>query len=172
MIAPDLIPPAISMAEAQAYARVETGEEEALLAGLVRSATAICEQFVGQALVARPFEEMVVADGGWQRLAVGPVRALAQVEQVAVDGTVSAAGSCDLDIDSNGDGWVKAGWAGRARVSGTVGMAGDANGVPEPLRQGIARLVAHLHSTRDGTGGEPPAAVTALWRPYRRMRLK
>jgi hypothetical protein len=50
-------------------------------------------------------------------------------------------------------------------------LAIDPNGVPEPLRQGILRLITHLFATRDGTGGEPPAAVTALWRPYRRMRL-
>ena len=50
-------------------------------------------------------------------------------------------------------------------------MADDENGVPEPIRQGVLRLVAHLFTVRDGDGGEPPAAVTALWRPYRRMRL-
>ena len=60
---------------------------------------------------------------------------------------------------------------GRLLVSGTAGLASEPNGVPEPLRQGILRLIAHLFATRDGSGGEPPAAVTALWRPYRRMRL-
>ena len=29
-------------------------------------------------------------------------------------------------------------------------MAAEANGVPEPLRQGILRLVAHLFTSRDG----------------------
>ena len=56
-------------------------------------------------------------------------------------------------------------------MSGVAGMASDGNGVPEPLRQGIVRLTAYLFNARDGSGGEPPAAVTALWRPYRRMRL-
>ena len=50
-------------------------------------------------------------------------------------------------------------------------MAADQNDVPEPIRQGVLRLVAHLFTTRDGSDGEPPAAVTALWRPYRRMKL-
>ena len=56
-------------------------------------------------------------------------------------------------------------------VRGQAGLATEPNGVPEPLRQGILRLVAHLFTTRDGSGGEPPAAVGALWRPYRKMRL-
>jgi uncharacterized phiE125 gp8 family phage protein len=59
----------------------------------------------------------------------------------------------------------------RVRVSGTAGLAQDENGVPEPIRQGVLRLVAHLFTARDGEAGEPPAAVTALWRPYRRTRL-
>ena len=69
-----------------------------------------------------------------------------------------------------GDGWVRRRQAGavtRVRVGGTAGMADDENGVPEPIRQGVLRLVAHLFTARDGEGGEPPAAVTALWRPYR-----
>jgi hypothetical protein len=52
-----------------------------------------------------------------------------------------------------------------------VGIALDPNGVPEPIRQGVLRLVGHLFAVRDGADGEPPAAVTALWRPYRRLRL-
>ena len=50
-------------------------------------------------------------------------------------------------------------------------MALSQNGIPEPIRQGVLRLVAHLFAARDDGGGEMPAAVTALWRPYRRMRL-
>jgi uncharacterized phiE125 gp8 family phage protein len=59
----------------------------------------------------------------------------------------------------------------RIRVTGVAGMATEPNAVPEPIRQGVLRLVAYLFASRDGLGGEPPAAVTALWRPYRRMRL-
>jgi uncharacterized phiE125 gp8 family phage protein len=78
-----------------------------------------------------------------------------------------------VDVDFNGDGWVRtqASAASRVQVSGTAGMAEDENGVPEPIRQGVLRLVSHLFTSRDGEGGEVPAAVTALWRPYRRMRI-
>lgn len=175
MIARDMAAPAVSMAEAQAYARVETGEEEALLAGLVRSASALCEAFTGQVLVMRDFVETIAASGEWQRLTLNPVRSIDLVEAIAADGSALALAAADyaVDIDASGDGWVRVVGAveGRIRVSGQAGIASDANGVPEPLRQGILRLVAHLFATRDGGGGEPPAAVTAMWRPYRRMRL-
>jgi len=175
MVEQNIVPPAVSMAEAQAYARVETGEEEALLAGLVRTASALCESFIGQVLVERPFKEILPTTNRWQRLEMSPVRSIDSIESITADGSavVVPASDFEMDIDSRGDGWVKMLKLSseRIRVSGMAGLATDANGVPEPLRQGILRLVAHLFATRDGTTGEPPAAVTALWRPYRRMRL-
>ena len=40
------------------------------------------------------------------------------------------------------------------------------------LRQGIVRYAAHQYRERDsGSSEAPPAAVAALWRPYRRVML-
>jgi uncharacterized phiE125 gp8 family phage protein len=168
--------PAVSMSEAQAYVRIETGEEEAVLAGLIRTASALCEAFLGRVVIARDFVSDVPASSRWERLQPAPVQSIASVEAVDATGTTTTlpSSSYAIDIDANGDGWVRvidAGGASRVRVSGTAGLAPDENGVPEPIRQGVLRLVAHLFTARDGEGGEPPAAVTALWRPYRRMRL-
>lgn len=167
---------AVSLSEAQAFVRIETGEEEALLAAMVRSASAICEAFLNQVLVARDFTLEMPAKGQWTRVPLTPVRSITGVEALAPDGTTSALPSTAfmIDIDSNGDGWVRMTadpGTSRIRVSGRAGMAEEENGVPEPIRHGILRLVAHLFASRDEDGGEPPAAVTALWRPYRRMRL-
>lgn len=168
--------PAVSLSEAQAYVRIETGEEEALLAGLIRSASAICEAFLGKVVVARAFSEVVPASPQWQRLDVSPVSAIDSALALAADGTATplATAAYAVDVDSSGDGWVRvisAGAATRVQVNGVAGMAASGNDVPEPIRQGVIRLAAHMFAARDGQGGEPPAAVTALWRPYRRMRL-
>ena len=175
MIANNVAEAAVSMAEAQAYARVETGEEEALLAGLVRTASALCESFTGQVLIARTFEEIIRPGHRWQRLSLTPVRAIDEVAILDPNGgaSVLTSGEYEVDIDSRGDGWVRllAGSDQQHRVRGRAGLAVEPNGLPEPLRQGILRLTAHLFATRDGNGGEPPAAVTALWRPFRRLRL-
>jgi uncharacterized phiE125 gp8 family phage protein len=172
----ELAQPAVTMSEAQAYVRIETGEEEAVLAGLIRTASALCESFLNQVVIAREFGAELPVSGKWERLAVTPVRSITSVEAVNAAGAVTslASGSYEVDIDFNGDGWVRVsngGGATRVRVSGTAGLAVNGNGVPEPIRQGVLRLVAHLFTSRDGAGGDPPAAVTALWRPYRRMRL-
>jgi uncharacterized phiE125 gp8 family phage protein len=107
---------------------------------------------------------------------VAPVRSIARVEAVDGNGVAVAMlpGEYAVDIDANGTGWVRltsASAARRIRVSGSAGMAVDQNGVPEPIRHGVLRLVGHLFAARDGSDGAPPAAVTALWRPYRRARL-
>lgn len=168
----ELAKPIVSLAEAQAFARAETGEEEAVLAALVRSASALCEAFLGQAVIERGFSEAIMASPQWQRLGLVPVRSILGVSK---DGTPMPAESYSVDTDSSGSGWVRItdpAIAGTVEVSGTVGMATTQNGVPEPIRQGVLRLVAHLFAARDGTGGEIPAAVTALWRPYRRIHIR
>jgi len=176
MSAPAIVEPAVSISEAQAYVRIETGEEEAVLAGLLRTATAIGESFMNQVIVERGFVSDLPVSTQWQQLAVSPVRSIAAVEAVDAAGVAAAlpASAFAVDVDASGGGWVRLTsdpGTTRIRVSGRAGMAVDQNGVPEPIRQGVLRLVAHLFAARDGGGDAPPAAVTALWRPYRRMRL-
>jgi uncharacterized phiE125 gp8 family phage protein len=189
--------PIVSLAEAQAFARIETEDEEALLAGLIRTASALCEAFLGQVVIAREFEVSVPASSDWQRLSVTPVRSIDLIEAVGNNGsrTAMVADGYAIDIDSRGDGWVRLTRVplpeltavtalmgeerimpeclqlGYVSVSGTAGVALSENDVPEPIRQGVLRLVASLFAARDGDGGDIPAAVTALWRPYRRARL-
>ena len=171
-----LAEPVVSLSEAQAYVRIETGEEEAVLAGLIRTASAVCESFINQVVIAREFAVDLPASAAWSQVGVLPVRSVSGVELVNAAGVSSPLPSSGyaIDVDESGVGWVRlmSGTAsGRMRVRGSAGMAADQNGVPEPIRQGVLRLVAHLFASRDGGGDAPPAAVTALWRPYRRMRL-
>jgi uncharacterized phiE125 gp8 family phage protein len=174
-----LDPPALgqAVAEAKAYLRVEGGQEDALLERLAASAAALCEAFVGQWLIVRQGVEMLPARNVWQKLRAAPVGAILGVDGVAADGTAAAlaAGAYEIDIDAAGGGWVRirsAGDARRARVRFEAGMAAEWAALPEPLRQGVARLAAHLYSHRSLEGGAgPPAAVTALWRPWRRLGI-
>jgi uncharacterized phiE125 gp8 family phage protein len=164
--------PIATLSEAQAFTRVETGEEEAVLAGLIRTASALCEAFLGQVVIERSFTEVVPASSQGKRLQVLPVRT---ITEVASGGMPVPLAAYAADIDSSGCGWVRItdpAVSGIVEVRGTAGLAASQNAVPEPIRQGVLRLVGHLFGSRDGDGGEIPAAVTALWRPYRRMRLK
>lgn len=161
----------VSLSEVQAYARVETGEEEALLAGLLRTASEMCETFLNQALVARGFEVSVRAGEGWTLLPVQPVRSVSSIRRVTGN-ELLAPSSFRCDIDYEGRGLVAGLACGETfAVSGVVGMAAEGNEVPEPIRQGILRLAASMFANRDGPLGDLPRAVTALWRPYRKAGL-
>ncbi|GAA4026933.1 hypothetical protein GCM10022281_01950 [Sphingomonas rosea] len=171
MLQQDVAALCVSLNEAQAYARVETGEEEAILAGLLRVSSDLCEAFLNQALMARPFTQVITAGDGWTLLGVQPVRTITALRS-RDDGVAVPASDYRTDIDHDGRAFVSGLKAGsRYEVTGTAGMAAEANMVPEPVRQGILRLCAHLFANRDGPAGELPRAVTALWRPYRRAGL-
>lgn len=168
----------IALAELKAFLRISVSDEDALLAGLVRAAADLCEAFTGRALIDRAVEEMVAATTARIRLGLGPVRSITGVaaiddagEAMPLDPEAYAA-----EVDAGGEGRVRlqaAGETRRLRVSYRIGMAPDWNGVPEMLRHGIIRLAAQYYQRRGEAGDEDvPVAVTALWRPWRRLRLK
>lgn len=171
-----LIPGAAALAEAKAYLRVNDSED-ALIGRLLASGAELCEQFTGQTLIARSFYERIAASQAWTRLSRVPAVAILGVESIWDAGlfTALSADAYAVDIDTNGHGWVRLTRAQPERwirVRYSAGLAQDWSGLAEPLRQGTVRLAAHLYSDREGSGDAgPPAVVTALWRPYRRMRL-
>lgn len=157
--------------DAKAYLRLETAHEDALIERLVASARSLCEAFLGQLLIRREVIETLPANGAWQRLGASPVVAIGTIVAVDAAGQTTAlpVDAYAIDIDPAGDGWVRAN-AARVRVTYSAGIADDADGVPAAIGQGVTRLVAHLHAHRDDAV-EPPAAIAALWRPFRRLRL-
>lgn len=176
-----LVLPPEAAGAAKGFLRVERADEDGLIGSLVAAAAELCEGFTGRALLARGFTETIPASRAWQRLTLSPVRAILSVEAVAADGQAEALPSAAyaIDIDAQGDGWVRlTGPADRRRirVGYRAGVAGAWADLPGALRQGILRLAAHFYTHRAteglGRGSEPPAAVSALWRPYRRMRLR
>jgi uncharacterized phiE125 gp8 family phage protein len=172
-----IIAPQAAVDEAKEYLRIFGSDEDALVARLMQSAVELCEQFTGQALMARNYSEVLATSASWTRLAATPVRSISGVEGLPATGAAVALPAEDyaLDIDANGDGWVRiiqAGDAKRVRVSFEAGLTADWATAPDALRQGVIRLMAHLYTFRDAQlDAGPPAAVTALWRPWRRMRL-
>jgi uncharacterized phiE125 gp8 family phage protein len=167
----EVLPPAVApvaVAEAKAFLRLDGSAEDALIAGFIRAATGLAEAFTGQALIVRDIVESASVVPTWQRLKTAPCVAI-----TGIDGLIGTA--FETDIDLAGNGWVRVidpGAATRVTVRYRAGLAADWNGVPEPLRLGIVRLVSHFHAHRDAPdAGGPPAAVAALWRPFRRLRL-
>lgn len=171
----------VSLNEARGWLRLGATIDDAVVAGLVRAATNICEAFVGQWLVMRAGEEILpigasASGAGAVRLSARPVVGIDAVALLRDDGgeaalapsdyrvTIARDGTARLAVDHPGD-------AVQMRVAYRAGMADDANGIPEAIRQGIVRMVQHLHDARDGAGEAPPAMIAALWHPWRRLTL-
>lgn len=175
-----LVLPPEAAGAAKAYLRVERDDEDGLIAGLAAAAAELCEAFIGDALIERGFTETVPVGRAWRRLSRSPVREITQIEALPDEGAAQVLPAADygIDIDSRGDGWVRltaTGEVRRIRVGYRAGRAGTWADLPAALRQGIVRLAAHFYASRaaeGARGGEPPAAVAALWRPFRRIRLR
>lgn len=177
IIVPATLPDA-AIGELKEWLAIATPATDATLAALLRAALDMAEAFTGQMPLAATCEEIVPATRAWHRLATGPVQAIVAVERVAGDGTRSPlpADAYAIDIDPGGGGRVRIGHiaAGRGPVAVrfTAGMAHEWAALPDPIRQGAIRLAAHYwHERESGSNGPPPAAVAALWRPWRAMRL-
>ncbi|RIA37867.1 putative phiE125 gp8 family phage protein [Hephaestia caeni] len=160
-----------AVADMKALLRIATGDEDALIAAFIETALALAERFTGRVTIARTMTETVPATPAWQALGAMPVASIASVADA--DGTPLAADAYRIDIDADARGWVRvldAGGDTLAHVTLSAGMATDWASLPAPMRQGAILLAAHLFVERDAVT-PPPAAVTALWRPFRVMRL-
>lgn len=177
IVTPAILPPA-ALAELKEWLGITTAQDDAPLAALLRAATEMCEDFTQALPLASTCEETLAPDGEWQALRTRPVQAITGVDALASNGVRGPlpAEAYDVELDAHGCGWVRVRRlqpAGRIVVRFTAGVAPDWASLPEALRHGIVRLAAHQHRQRDSDGKEPspPAAVAALWRPWRRMRL-
>jgi uncharacterized phiE125 gp8 family phage protein len=177
MLIDPLIIGADGVDEAKTYVRIESDEEDGLISALLASAIRHCEGFTGQIQLTRGVVERLPVSAAWQRLSATPVQSISGVTGIAAEGASFALPITGyaIDIDGAGDGWVRVtqpGAAGRIDVAFTAGAASSWGAISDPLRHGILRLTAHLHANRDNVGDAgPPAAVAALWRPWRRMQL-
>jgi len=160
---------------AKAQLRIGTDDEDALIERLASVAMALGEAFAGRAWIARDWTEILPVSRAWQRLGIGGVTSIGSVEGLPADGAAFAlpVENYAIDLDADGEGWVRVvapGAAGRVRVTYGAGAAADWGDLPPPLAQGVVLLIAHLFEHREADAA-PPAAVSALWRPWRRVRL-
>lgn len=168
---------AFALDAVKTYLRIDGESEDSALAALIATAVEQCEAYVGVTILQRAMTEVIVPGVAWQLLSPAPVRVISGVAGLAIGGGTTAllASTYEIDIDAEGRGRVRflAPIAEkRVVVSIEAGVAPNWAGLSESLRHGIIRLVAHYHAFRDRADElGPPAAVAALWRGSRRVRL-
>lgn len=177
ILTPSALSPA-ALADLKQWLGITTARDDPQLTALLRASLEMCEAFTGIMPIATVCEEVLPACTSWQALSTRPVQAITHVEGIAADGTrfPLAPGTFEIDLDANGRGCVLANAPGLTRrfaVRFTGGLVPDWESLPDGIRHGVIRLAAHEHREREnnGTSPTPPAAIAALWRPWRRMRL-
>jgi uncharacterized phiE125 gp8 family phage protein len=177
-----LIVPAVladaALDELKEWLAISTPREDAALTALLRTALETCEGFTGLMPLAAECEEMLPALTAWQALATRPIQAVTGVEGLSAGGTRFSLPADDYAIELDAEGGamvriVRRDAAERIVVRFTAGMAADWAALPDALRHGVLRLAAHHYRQRDADSARamPPAAVAALWRPWRRLRV-
>ncbi len=164
--------------ELKDWLAITTVSDDAMLIALLHSALDLCEAFTGQVPLEVTCEEMLAPNLAWQALGTRPILAVSGLECLAPDNSRTALPAQDYAVELEADGWAKVrllkpGHYRRFAVRFTAGMAAEWTHLPDGLRQGVLRLAAYHYRQRDETEtrAAPPAAIAALWQPWRRMRL-
>jgi len=175
LVAPDLTGDPLD--ELKQWLGIARSNEDTNLLALLQASLDMCEGFLGQRPLASECEEVVSCRGDWIALSTMPVIAIVGAETIDHDGERSPIVEQDLEVAIDGDGSARIRLLGarnsqRAAIRFQTGISESWSALPGALRHGIIRLAAFHYRERDNAKTmPPPASVTALWRPWRRMRL-
>ncbi|UYV16108.1 head-tail connector protein [Porphyrobacter sp. ULC335] len=171
------VPGDAPLAELKHWLGISRPNEDEALGQLLDASLTICEAFTGKTPLRQTVEEIMPLASGWQELVSRPVREIVAAAVIANDGTRTAITALPDAIEWRISGSACVRLLRPVEGQGlalqlTVGIAPDWASLPAPLRHGIIRLAAHHFRDRDGKASAvPPASVTALWRPWRDVRL-
>lgn len=179
IVTPPALEP-VTLDDAKAHLKVDTADEDALIATLVTAARARAEWHLGRALVAQSWIQWLDCWQGAVEIALPPLIAVTSVTAFARDGGETSIDPADYFVDTaSAPGRVAFDRAAppdlRARnavaIAFDAGYGAAAEDVPAPIREAILAIVADLHTNRgDGAGNAPPSAL-ALMAPYRMFKL-
>ncbi len=168
----------LSLAEAKAFLRVETGDDDAVIGALIAGSRIHIEAQTRRALITQGWRIAIDAwpDDGRPTVLPAPLQALTAARVYDLDNAAQALDTAAFVLDKGASALIFAPWAlpapGRVaagiELDVTVGFGDAAIDVPEPLRQAIRLLVAHWYENRGltaaGTMTVLPATAAALAR--------
>jgi uncharacterized phiE125 gp8 family phage protein len=183
-----LTPPAVeplSLAEAKAFLRVETADDDSLIAALIAAGRIHVERQAGLALITQGWRLVLDCwpENGRIALRPTPVRALIAARVFDFDGEGRAVDLRPFVLDATTSVLSFRPWtlpmptriAAGIELDVAAGFGDAAADVPEPLRQAVRLFVAHWYENRGVVGGMqgaplPPNAA-ALVAAYRMLTL-
>ena len=184
-----MTPPAvepISLEEAKAFLRVETSDEDAIIASLIASARIHVEAQAQLALVTQQWRIVLDCWPAHGRIAVrpGPLRGVTAARVFDFDSETRAVDTQSLVPDKGSSMLAFMPWmlpmptriAAGIEIDVTVGFGDSAADVPEPLRQAVRLYVAHWYENRavlaaEGATVALPSSAAGLIAPFRMLSL-
>jgi|SRR6185437_140286 len=185
LITPPAIEP-LTVAEAKAYLRVETADDDTVIAALIAAARLHVEAQTQTALITQGRRLVLDCWPERGRITVrpGPLQALTAARVFDFDGHVRAVDTQGFAPDAASSMLAFMPWtvplptriAAGIELDVTVGFGDAASDVPEPLRQAMRMFVAHWYDNRGliaaGTRTVAlPSAAATLIAPYRMLAL-
>jgi len=166
-----------ALEELKSWLGISRPNEDHALIDLLRASLAMCEAVIGQVPLEQVTEERLSPQSGRHSLVSRPIREVLATE--ALDSAQSrielASDKFEYEFGPHGAAVIQLrhsidAVAVIARMR--VGIAHTWSELPPALKQGVIRLAAHHYRDRDGAeDSAPPASVTALWRPWRRLAI-
>jgi len=183
LTAPALEP--LTLAEAKAYLRVETADDDDVITALMAGARVHVEARTRRALITQEWRLVLDAwpDDGRIQVRPAPLQTLSAARVYDLDNNASSIDTQSFVADLAASQLIFAPWAlsQPQRIAAGIeldvvcGYGVSASDVPEPLRQAIRLLVAHWYENRGlvTSGGTTalPESVAALLAPYRMVSL-
>ena len=165
-----------ALAELKHWLGITRSADDAQLTALIGAGVEACERFTGLTPLASTIEEVRDASHEWTRLTTRPIAQVASVESLDSEGARTALDEDEYDLHLSGDGSAqlrlrRGPFISRVVLTLEAGLAPDWASLPDGLRHGILRFAAFLHREDEQGAGEPPAAIAALWQPWRQVRL-
>lgn len=172
-----------ALAELKDWLGISRPQDDTMLANLLTTSLAMCEAYTGQTPLQQTIEERLPTRSGRYHILSRPFDRALTVEIIGQNGSRSplAQDSYEVEMEAPGNACftLKSDFEGQAiAVTARVGIATTWQTIPSALRQGLIRLAAFHYQDRvrpSASGKDlmpPPASVTALWRPWRDVRLR
>ena len=183
LITPPSLEP-VTLDEAKAHLKVDTADDDALIATLITAARARAEWHMGRALVTQSWILWLDCwpGDGVAEIALPPLQAVSAVTVYARDNTPSVVDASRYFIDTaSAPGRVVFDCftaptfdlrrRGAVAIAFDAGYGGAADDVPAQIREAILQIAAELYVNR-GDGPEEPAPIAqAMLAPYRIFKL-
>jgi uncharacterized phiE125 gp8 family phage protein len=172
-------PPAaepVILAQAKAWLKVETDDEDALIAALIPAARARAEWHTGRAFVTQGWTLWLDRIGDCVEVPLPPLVSVESVTLYAADDAAHVLASDQYRVDVPGGRVLsRAPHPGlRARNAAAIAFTcgyGEVADVPAPIASAILLLVAQLYEHRGDDAAPMPDQALALLAPYRAMKL-